>query len=148
MLLLPGVLLLLASCRGQEYEEYEYEYELCEDGAYPDPDQCDLYWECRGGQLTSHLCPDGLVYDETTSVASFQVGRTLLYRSLTPSLPHQVGTGAPPSDGSRCSYPFAIDCTDRPSLQPPQPKENCPNQNGYFAVPGTCDKYWFCSKDR
>ena len=42
-------------------------------GAFPDPDQCDKYWECRGGNLTSHLCPDGLVYDLTTSVASFQV---------------------------------------------------------------------------
>ena len=43
------------------------------EGAFPDPDQCDKYWECRGGNLTSHLCPDGLVYDLTTSVASFQV---------------------------------------------------------------------------
>ena len=43
------------------------------EGAFADPDQCDKYWECRGGKLTSHLCPDGLVYDLTTSVASFQV---------------------------------------------------------------------------
>ena len=43
------------------------------EGAFPDPDQCDKYWECRGGNLTSHFCPDGLVYDLTTSVASFQV---------------------------------------------------------------------------
>ena len=50
---------------------------LCQEcdseGAFPDPDQCDKYWECRGGNLASHLCPDGLVYDLTTSVASFQV---------------------------------------------------------------------------
>jgi len=100
-------------------------------GAFPDPDQCDKYWECRGGNLTSHLCPDGLVYDLTTSVASFQ-----------------VGTGAPPSDGSRCSYPFAIDCTSRTLLQPPQPRDNCPRQNGYFPVDGTCDQYWFCGGDK
>ena len=43
------------------------------EGAFGDPEQCDKYWECRGGKLTSHLCPDGLVYDLTTSVASFQV---------------------------------------------------------------------------
>ena len=45
------------------------------EGAFADPDQCDKYWECRGGKLTSHFCPDGLVYDLTTSVASFQVHR-------------------------------------------------------------------------
>ena len=46
-----------------------------ENKVFPDPNQCDKYWECRGGNLTSHLCPDGLVYDLTTSVASFQVGK-------------------------------------------------------------------------
>jgi len=102
-----------------------------ENRVFPDPNQCDKYWECRGGNLTSHLCPDGLVYDLTTSVASFQ-----------------VGTGAPPSDGSRCSYPFAIDCTGRPQLQPAQPRDNCPRQNGYFPVAGTCDQYWFCGGDK
>lgn len=118
-------LLLLLRLEGGRGEECDQQ------GAFPDPEQCDRYWECRDGQLTSHLCPDGLVYDLTTSVASFQ-----------------VGTGAPPSDGSRCSYPFAIDCHARPLLQPPRPSPNCPRKNGYFTVPGTCDQYWLCGADR
>ena len=60
----------------------------------------------------------------------------------------QVGSGAPPSDGSRCSYPFAIDCSGRPQLQTAQPRDNCPRQNGYFPVAGTCDQYWFCGGDK
>ena len=108
-------------------------------GAFPDPDQCDKYWECRGGNLTSHLCPDGLVYDLTTSVASFQVVTELPIVTMRMCI-SQVGTGAPPSDGSRCSYPFAIDCSSRTLLQPPQPRDNCPRQNGYFPVDGTCDQ--------
>ena len=63
-MLLALLLLPLGLALGQECDS---------EGAFPDPDQCDKYWECRGGNLTSHLCPDGLVYDLTTSVASFQV---------------------------------------------------------------------------
>ena len=32
-------------------------------GVFPDPDQCDKYWECGpGGRAARHLCPDGLAF--------------------------------------------------------------------------------------
>ena len=32
-------------------------------GVFPDPDQCDKYWECGpGGRAGRHLCPDGLAF--------------------------------------------------------------------------------------
>ena len=60
-------------------------------GFFPDLSQCDKYHECRDGQVrnipagngnifdtvhvqeSSHLCPDGLVYDKQHFKADFQV---------------------------------------------------------------------------
>jgi len=42
-------------------------------GFFPDLSQCDKYHECRDGQESSHLCPDGLVYDKQHFKADFQV---------------------------------------------------------------------------
>ena len=33
-----------------------------ESGLFPDPEQCDKYWVCSGGQATRTLCPDGLAF--------------------------------------------------------------------------------------
>ena len=54
-------------------------------------------------QIFDRYCPDGLVYDE----ASVQF--------------------------AKCGFPFSVDCTDRPELQPAQATKLCPRQNGYFA---------------
>merc|ERR1711931_547361 len=45
----------------------------------------------------------------------------------------------------QCGLPFAIDCSDRPQLQEPQPQGNCQRLNGKWAIPETCDQYLECS---
>jgi hypothetical protein len=48
---------------------------------------------------------------------------------------------------NRSSFPFSINCTGRPELQPAQSvTEFCPRKNGYFADPDleVCDVFYFC----
>ena len=33
-----------------------------EAGVFADPEQCDKYWVCAGGQATRNICPDGLAF--------------------------------------------------------------------------------------
>ena len=73
-------------------------------------------------QVSEHFCPDGLVFDETST------------------------------SYAKCGFPFSIDCTGgvndhvkflmqhldftgREDLQPPQPSPGCPRQEGYFSYP-------------
>jgi len=93
-------------------------------GFFPSLDQCDKYHECRDDKITSHLCPDGLVYDKSNFIAEFQLDSS--------------GTSA------KCSYPFSIDCSGRESLQLASPSQGCPRKNGYFSHQD-CDKYFFCN---
>jgi len=62
------------------------------------------------------LCPDGLVFDETSS--SF----------------------------AKCSFPFSVDCTGRQDLQAAKSSPGCPRENGYFPHPDEtiCDVFHFC----
>jgi hypothetical protein len=62
------------------------------------------------------LCPDGLVFLEAGSSIE------------------------------KCEFPFAVDCSSRPKLQPPQPTLNCPRKNGYFAHADekVCDRFFYC----
>jgi len=85
-------------------------------GVYPDPIQCDRYYECKDSKISDKLCPDGLVYDE----ASFQL--------------------------AQCSLPFSVDCKNRTVLQKAQPSPHCPRKNGYFVHedPTVCNKFYFC----
>ena len=53
-------------------------------------------------QISDKLCPDGLVFDES----SIQF--------------------------AKCSFPFSVSCEGRPELQKPKPTPKCPRQNGYF----------------
>jgi hypothetical protein len=53
-------------------------------------------------QIVDHLCPDGLMFDEDST------------------------------QFAKCSYPFSVDCKDRPETQKPQPSDFCPRRNGYF----------------
>lgn len=36
-----------------------------DDGFFPDPKQCDKYYDCYRGKIEEKLCPDGLVFDHT-----------------------------------------------------------------------------------
>jgi len=104
----------------------EQEEEECEgkEGFFPHQEQCDKYYQCKDNRLSSHFCPDGLMYDSSHFKASFQLDSS--------------GTTG------KCSYPFSIDCSGREQLQPPTPSEGCPRKNGYFAHQD-CDKYYFCN---
>lgn len=46
-------------------------------------EQCDLYYECIDGKSTPNLCPDGLMFDDTSTIES------------------------------KCDYPFNVECGAR-----------------------------------
>ncbi|XP_021947670.1 protein obstructor-E [Folsomia candida] len=85
-------------------------------GFFADAEQCDKYYTCENSVPTAKLCPDGLVFLEAGSSIE------------------------------KCEFPFAVDCSGRSVLQPPQPGLNCPRKNGYFAHEDVkiCDKFFFC----
>jgi len=85
-------------------------------GFFADAEQCDKYYQCEDGVAKEKLCPDGLVFLEAGSSIE------------------------------KCEFPFAVDCSGRPKLQPSQPALNCPRKNGYFAHENEkiCDKFFFC----
>ncbi|XP_025831507.1 protein obstructor-E [Agrilus planipennis] len=85
-------------------------------GYFADVEQCDKYYECKDGQITEKLCPDGMVFND------FSI------------------------EYEKCDLPFNIDCSQRPKLQEPQPSTNCPRKHGYFPHPNpsTCDKFYYC----
>eukprot|EP00095_Tigriopus_kingsejongensis_P010966 maker-scaffold270_size230592-snap-gene-0.9 protein:Tk10966 transcript:maker-scaffold270_size230592-snap-gene-0.9-mRNA-1 annotation:"hypothetical protein L798_10755" len=87
-----------------------------DNGFFADAVQCDRYYECKDSQITDHLCPDGLVFDESST--SF----------------------------AKCSFPFSVECNGRNELQPAKPSRTCPRLNGYFGHedPKVCDKFYFC----
>jgi len=88
------------------------------DGFYPDPVQCDKYWECFGGLATPKICPDGLVFFD-----------------YNPR--HE-----------KCDFPFNVDCegTGRFELQAPKGANHCPRANGFFAVEdlSDCSSFYQC----
>lgn len=87
---------LISLTTSQEYYDYVSDCPE-ENGFFADYLQCDRYYECQLGEVTEHLCPDGLVFDES-SVAF-----------------------------AKCSFPFSVNCTGRPELQPAQPSSlECP----------------------
>uniref|UniRef100_A0A2L2Y1F9 Chitin-binding type-2 domain-containing protein n=1 Tax=Parasteatoda tepidariorum TaxID=114398 RepID=A0A2L2Y1F9_PARTP len=84
-------------------------------GYYPDPEQCDLYYECRKGVAKEKLCKDGMVFNDNNP----------LYE--------------------RCDFPFLVSCRDRVYLQEAKPSENCPRRNGIFAKEGSCKTFFQCT---
>lgn len=87
------------------------------DGYYPDPYQCDKYWECYDDIATEKLCPDGLVFPTY---------------------------GNPRHE--RCDFPFNVICEDRLELQAPQTTLHCPRANGFYAHedPAVCNIFYQC----
>ena len=59
-------------------------YECPEEaGVFPDPEQCDKYYECVADIPEEKFCPDGLLFDATDP------------------------------NSELCDYPFNVDCGDR-----------------------------------
>ncbi|KAG8298650.1 Chitin binding Peritrophin-A domain [Homalodisca vitripennis] len=85
-------------------------------GYFADGYQCDKYYECIEGAITEKLCPDGMVFNDYSTMVE------------------------------KCDLPFNIDCSTRAELQKPKPSLHCPRQNGYFAHEDSkiCDKFYFC----
>lgn len=87
-------------------------------GFFPDPEQCDLYYECIDDIPEPKLCPDGLLFQD----------------------------GNP--NVERCDYPFNVECGNREFVQEPDPTsdERCYRANGYFnhEDPNVCGKFYNC----
>jgi len=85
-------------------------------GFFADAYQCDKYYQCIDGKVKEKLCADGLVFIDAGPKVE------------------------------KCEFKFAVDCTDRPELQPPQPSMNCPRKNGYYpdANEKICNKFYYC----
>ena len=74
------LLLVVVVVKGQ----YDYVSECpTENGFFADALQCDRYYECKDGEVSEHFCPDGLVFDETST------------------------------SYAKCGFPFSIDCTGK-----------------------------------
>jgi len=87
------------------------------DGYFPDPVQCDKYYDCLDDIPEDRLCPDGLVFDPFS-------------RKREP-----------------CDHYFNVDCGDRLELQPPKgPSDLCPRLNGFYSHPdpGVCHIFYAC----
>ncbi|XP_069961273.1 protein obstructor-E isoform X3 [Cherax quadricarinatus] len=98
------------------------EFNCVEDGVYEDPNQCDKYWVCEGGQAIPKLCDDGLVFDLLKAEAG----------------------GVDP-----CEYPYVVDCGSRTFLQnATYPSKYCPRRNGIFSDPdpAVCTRFYTCIK--
>ncbi|KAF0299848.1 Protein obstructor-E [Amphibalanus amphitrite] len=113
--------LVAASVGAQEVpvNAQEFAFECPPDettGKFPDPYQCDLYWECFRGEAKLMKCADGLAFD-----------------------PERVRTQREP-----CDYLFNVNCTGREELQEPKPTEHCPRANGLFPHETDCGKYYSC----
>jgi len=91
-----------------------------DNGVYPHATRCDIYYDCATGVATEHLCPDGLVFDQS--------GRKCEYTFLT-------------SD-RECDY------YNPANMQPAQGTTvQCPRLNGYFMHEdeSNCREYYWCS---
>merc|ERR1712213_223206 len=87
-------------------------------GFFPDPEQCDLYYECIDNVPEAKLCPDGLLFEDGN--------------------PNQ----------EKCDYPFNVECNDREYVQEPETGIDpvCYRANGFFnhEDPAVCDKFYNC----
>ena len=64
----------------------------CNDGIYPNPEDCSAFYRCANGRYENQYCPNGLLFDEVTSTCNW---------------PENVDCGEC-SDGI---HPHATDCT-------------------------------------
>lgn len=98
-------------------------------GLFPDPEQCDLFYECVDEVASANYCEDGLLFDYS------QVNHE---RCKLPSEMAAIGS----------------DCGDRIYVQEPAEDivdvDKCPHSNGFFNHPDptVCDKFIRCDKGR
>lgn len=102
-----------------DYDELAANFRCPEkNGFFPDPEQCDLYYECVDNVAVLKLCPDGLMFDDTTSIDAL------------------------------CDYPFNVECGDREYVQEPEKgiDERCYRANGFFnhLEEDECNKFYNC----
>merc|ERR1739838_1158471 len=87
-------------------------------GFFPDPEQCEKYYECVGEVPEEKFCPDGLLFE------------------------------ASDPNSELCDYPFNVDCGAREYVQEPEPglDARCYRANGFFnhEDPLICNKYYNC----
>merc|ERR1712012_522198 len=87
-------------------------------GFFPDPEQCDKYYECVGEIPEEKFCPDGLLFEASNP------------------------------NNELCNYPFNVDCGAREYVQEPEPglDARCYRANGFFnhEDPNVCNKYYNC----
>ncbi|KAH6945623.1 hypothetical protein HPB50_009307 [Hyalomma asiaticum] len=87
-------------------------------GYFPDPEQCDMYYECRRGVASPKLCADGMAFHDGNP----------LY--------------------ARCDFLRAVDCSRRPYLQNAKSSLKCPRANGFFPheeYPRVCHEFYSCN---
>ncbi|KAH9369430.1 hypothetical protein HPB48_007208 [Haemaphysalis longicornis] len=87
-------------------------------GYFPDPEQCDMYYECRRGVAKPKLCADGM---------AFHAGNPLY---------------------ARCDAISNVDCSSRPYLQEAKSTKKCPRANGFFPhedFPRVCSEFYNCN---
>merc|ERR1711973_219236 len=119
MYLKIGALLLASSALAQDFDNDEIPFDCPENnGFFPDPEQCDKYYECVGGVSETKFCPDGLLFE------------------------------ASDPNNELCDYPFNVDCGDREYVQEPEEglDAKCYRANGFFnhEDPDVCNKYYNC----
>jgi len=87
-------------------------------GFFPDPEQCDKYYECTNEQPEAKFCPDGLLFE------------------------------ASDPNSELCDYPFNVDCGSREFVQEPELglDPRCYRANGFFnhEDDNICNKYYNC----
>jgi len=124
-LIMKGLLVLLlvsvVSAQRNLGNDYPVEEEFfCPEpnGFFPDPVQCDKYYECVAEVPEEKFCPDGLLFD------------------------------ASDPNSELCDYPFNVDCGDREFVQEPEPDldSRCFRANGFFnhEDDNVCNKYYNC----
>jgi len=112
-----AVCLFASNTLAQQDQEFKFK---CPEtnGFFPDPEQCDLYYECVRGVPSPTLCPDGLMFDDKSSIEA------------------------------KCDYPFNVKCGDREYVQEPEPDidERCYRANGFFnhLAEDECNIFYNC----
>jgi len=120
---LASAVLLAVAVLGQQNGDIAENF-ICPEnnGKFPDPEQCDLFYICRKGVATIEYCPEGLLFDITR-------------------VNHE-----------KCVLPHNVDCGDRQFVQEPSPDSDpkCPKANGVFDHddPAVCNKYIQCDNGR
>jgi len=113
----PVIQLLLLASGSQVMAQGQF---LCPEpnGFFPDPEQCDKYYECVGEVPEEKFCPDGLLFEASNP------------------------------NNELCDYPFNVDCGAREYVQEPEPglDPRCYRANGFFnhEDPNVCNKYYNC----